>query len=525
MSIIIPRKLVEFVLLGPTHDRRQLQDSPILGDVWLEFAARPDKPIELLIAPDKEQPAGLVADRIDELVSRGDEEHGADVAPLHGIVAARLKFRELLSIVVPMTGWWQSTRVKDQLRVYTGGADGPLVRSELPSDMEVEGAERLDRLAAAILVLAQKWTPEYDERLAEELLPALDRFLALAGLILVAGVNRPEPAADGAANVPLTLAQALAGVKAQDIVALIVDLLDEIQKRGDIPKLVWQISLNRTATPALERSVPAVKADAARRLFGVDCGEIAWAVIDSGIQGDHPAFRDAAGDMRVKQAFDFSGIRKIVSLDNRKDNAARKERLKELLHGGLVKPPSEAEAIALLEELANDARSQRPINWELVRPFVEIRRETPPISDHGTHVAGIIGASRESAEAAGDGSGDAVDGMCPDMKLYDFRVLAPGIRETEFAIIAALQYIRYLNARTDYTTIHGANLSLSIPHDVRNYACGRTPICMECERTVESGVVVVAAAGNFGFQSYQTATGRTRGTPRSASPTRGTPTA
>ena len=37
--------------------------------------------------------------------------------------------------------------------------------------------------------------------------------------------------------------------------------------------------------------------------------------------------------------------------------------------------------------------------------------------------------------------------MCPDIALYDFRVLAPESEDTEFAIIAALQYIRHLNAR------------------------------------------------------------------------------
>ena len=36
------------------------------------------------------------------------------------------------------------------------------------------------------------------------------------------------------------------------------------------------------ALPALEKSVPAVKADAARELFKVKCNEITWAVIDSG---------------------------------------------------------------------------------------------------------------------------------------------------------------------------------------------------------------------------------------------------
>ena len=63
--------------------------------------------------------------------------------------------------------------------------------------------------------------------------------------------------------------------------------------------------------------------------------------------------------------------------------------------------------------------------------------------------------------------------MCPDIRLYDFRVLAKTLDDTEFAIIAALQYIRYVNERHRYMTIHGANLSLSIPHNVRNYACGR----------------------------------------------------
>ena len=35
----IPSALVDLVLLGPMDDRRQLQDSPILGDVWLAYAA------------------------------------------------------------------------------------------------------------------------------------------------------------------------------------------------------------------------------------------------------------------------------------------------------------------------------------------------------------------------------------------------------------------------------------------------------------------------------------------------------
>jgi len=56
-----------------------------------------------------------------------------------------------------------------------------------------------------------------------------------------------------------------------------------------------------------------------------------------------------------------------------------------------------------------------------------------------------------------------------------------------------------LNAHRELMTIHGANLSMAVTHDVANYACGRTPICEECERVVANGVVVVAAAGNRGF--------------------------
>ena len=68
-------------------------------------------------------------------------------------------------------------------------------------------------------------------------------------------------------------------------------------------------------------------------------------------------------------------------------------------------------------------------------------------------------------------------------------------------MIAALQFIRYTNEQAGFLLINGVNLSLSIPHDVRNYACGGTPICAESERLIDNGVVVVAAAGNLGYQN------------------------
>jgi len=63
MALAIPRPLVEFILLGPEDDRRQLQDSPILGDFWLEFARNPAAALELLITPFREHAAGTACYR------------------------------------------------------------------------------------------------------------------------------------------------------------------------------------------------------------------------------------------------------------------------------------------------------------------------------------------------------------------------------------------------------------------------------------------------------------------------------
>lgn len=498
---------MEFVLLGPLHDRRQLQDSPILGDVWLAFAHAPERAHELLVVPHREVPASAVAITIDERVARSPFEEDADIAPLHGVVAARLHLLEVLTVVVPMTVWWRSERIQRQLQAYLEH-EHKHARSEQPSDTDRTHASRLNRIASAIKTLAQDWTTGFEGALDEDLFPALDRFLALAGLLLWAGgANTRRPLVERDRT-----GRELRDVKAQEIVSIVVDLLHDLLYRSEQP-LVWQLSLNRRALPAMNRSVPSVKADAARRLFGVNCSEIAWAVIDSGIQGDHPAFLDAGGSAsRVRASFDFSQIRSIVSLGNLRASSARDTRVNQLLQSGLLNPPSHAEAIRLLAALANNVRERRPTDWELVRPLVEIAPATRPQGgDHGTHVAGIIGASAGTAPETGGSEHGSTDGMCPDIQLYDFRVLGPAVRETEFAIIAALQFIRHLNGRTDHTTVHGANLSLSIPHDVRNYACGRTPICLECERLVESGVMVVAAAGNLGYQSFETRDGSYEG--------------
>src|SRR5687768_11789183 len=116
------RALVELLLLGPSSDKRQLQDSPVLGDVWIAFAEAPASAIDLLITPYQGRPAGPLAATIVKRLAkvRGTAHSGEEalVASLQGLVAARLFFDELLRVVVPMTSWWKDPKIQDQLKTY-----------------------------------------------------------------------------------------------------------------------------------------------------------------------------------------------------------------------------------------------------------------------------------------------------------------------------------------------------------------------------------------------------------------------
>lgn len=507
MPIPIPRSFVELIILGPISDRRLLQDSPILGDVWIAFAAEPEAPQELLITPYKENSAVAVAVQIDSLVERDRRTHPrdrtdlAEIAPLQGIIAACLGFEEMIRVVIPMTSWWKTRFTSDEMR-------------------NLLGSNAIDFLTERVWIASQmlnEFNAARQIRFDNRPLSALDRFIVLSALILwgsTASLSQPMPDPDESL-ISGAIAENI-GKIATGMATLLEQLRDPIERPKAVgTPLVYQISLNRPVSMALDRSVGAVKADAAKNLFKVDCSKIAWAVLDSGIQGDHAAFHDKNKASRVKASFDFSRYRRIVSLDNQRifggegNATVQRLRLNDLLgRSDLKNPPNRYEAKRMLRQLSVDLIAKRPVDFRLVRPFIDIKSETPPVNNHGTHVAGIIGANGDAYDTIhGNDPGTSPNGMCPDIAIYDFRVISNNLKDTEFNVIAALQFIRYLNERGGYVTIHGANLSLSIPHDVRNYACGRTPICVEAERLVESGVVVVAAAGNLGYQSFTTREG------------------
>jgi subtilisin family serine protease len=301
--------------------------------------------------------------------------------------------------------------------------------------------------------------------------------------------------------------------------------------------VIFHVTMNRTAQTAVAGSVPSIKADAARSLFKISCAQVAWAILDSGIDHDHQAFQDhalirkrlerlakregsrpatGAGAAkavepmldyyphRIRATFDFSRIRAILGVETDKQ-------IKDLcVEFEPDRKIAAADIKVLLEAVRDDKRKRRPLDWRKIQPLIELDsgqraegkpRLAKPTNPHGTHVAGILAADwREE-----DRITEKLTGVCPDIMLYDCRVLGSTRGDSEFAVSAALQFLRFFNEQSGHPRVNGVNMSLAIHHNVRNYACGSTPVCLETEALAANGVVVVAAAGNFGFQQYQLA--------------------
>lgn len=487
--------IVTRILYGAPDGMRFTQDSPVLREVWLGFVGRPRDPMDLLIVPWEDCHALDLADTIHnrlvefrETASNPEKRVDADIADLPGVVAARLYFDEACALLLPQTKWWEWSNL---------GAFVALA-PEVQRFRVRNWAEALRDAPDIGLTIDLAEVDDADgQTRPSSFVPIEDpdcRIVVLAGLI-ASGQTQIErfDAID-----PDAVAQSWLDL---------VGLRDRFDR--DPTSLIFTISANRVAGTTVADSVPTTKADAAYRLFDLDCSKIGWAVIDSGIDATHEAFRDASlddtdrNDCRVVQSYNFACFRDIRSRDRLLNPNRRTDLAKSLADPaeGAVGELDVATAEAILAGLAEDIEQKRPTDFAKIERLLRIRRDARPENPHGTHVAGILGGASWSYR------GRPHQGMCPDIRLYDFRVLSGTLKETEFAVIGALRLINHINRTNNFIRIHGANLSLALQHDVMNYACGRTPVCVECETLVKNGVVVVAAAGNQGYHEFLTRNG------------------
>ncbi|HYC62724.1 MAG TPA: S8 family peptidase [Thermoanaerobaculia bacterium] len=504
--VYLDRWLIDQLMFGSGRVRRFTQDSPVLPDVWLEYAIDPNNfpqrltrrtsetdprpAVNLLLSPYREARIGEVQQILREHVAitraKGSWNIAHDpnarlrIVYNQSTIAATLYFEDLVRAVIPMTQWWKKLADKFELD-------------------NLQKAEVRANLAKAVV------DPEHTTSNAglPKVPPDVLWLIRVVGAIALVHRGKTLP--------PVFLDKERGPARAGEedwrvLVDEVGELMSGVHER-DVPPLIHSIALNRVATPTIAGSRKAVKADAAERVFGISCKEITWAIIDSGVDAAHPAFRidkpkkksGAAGsqpaesdvpfasyDSRVRQTYDFAKIQQLLDPD---------ENIDSLVEGKSV---TGAELKKHTDRLSDALSTGMSIDWGIIAPLLKIPHDAtykPPKFDHGTHVAGILGGNWKSDDEEGN-----INGVCPDINLYDLRILDDDGRGDEFTVMAALQFVRWLNSTNDYMAVHGVNMSLSIPHDVANYACGRTPVCEEAERVVSSGVVVVVAAGNQGYR-------------------------
>jgi hypothetical protein len=487
------------------QERRFTQDFPILPDVWIEYGkkdwlderrTRPRARRELLLSPHNEFDAPTAARTLRERLAADPK---APPEPVHpddrrrilyneSVVLAALTFDELLRGALPLTDWWK--RSVGRVNVFKEGGPPPTLdvlralgrqlrdyKPGHPTDLGTD-ARLLHKLIRVVSCIeADRLDEPMDEKMR------LDSDLSDREIDIFATLFE---------NVPLP-------------------------DTGTGPGLLWGISVNREAATSIWRSRLTIKADAAERVFNARTRGIRWAVLDTGIDARHPAFRrrnadgtfpqvsneEAAARSRIVKTYDFLRIKDLLD-----------PTVEIRVEGTQASQFAANKLEEMRSDLTRSLQRGRAIDWDLLEPFLRVPHTAyrPPRADsHGTHVAGILAS--DWPEAAATPLQRELIGVCPDLELYDLRVLPdePNKKADEFTIIAALQFVRHLNAHKDLMVVHGVNLSLSVPHDVANYACGRTPVCEECERVVASGVVVVTAAGNRGFNKLREASAGAQG--------------
>ncbi len=256
-----------------------------------------------------------------------------------------------------------------------------------------------------------------------------------------------------------------ARLTAPQILQLAATTRAQVRQTGRSSAPMFQIWHDNEILTTLTRSLVTIKADAAQRTF-LALGEgIIWAVLDSGIDATHPHFSE------------FDNL--------------------------LVSSP--------LAHTDFTPGANSPLT---------------DVPGHGTHVAGIIAGQWHAEVPTGESvvgretrNGDTPDpdlhletlirisGVAPRCRLLSLKVVGPTGSGKVSGVLRAIEQLQQWNQYGKRLLVHGANISLGYDFDARWFACGQSPLCVEVNRLVRSGVSVVVSAGNGGYASFVLSSG------------------
>lgn len=226
----------------------------------------------------------------------------------------------------------------------------------------------------------------------------------------------------------------------------------------------------------LTKSASTIKATAARKAFDASGRGIVWAVVDSGIDGQHIHFEKHKNLSALPP-----GVAHRDFVDDPDDRHSPARALSDGFgHGTHVAGILAGE----LSSTPNGKESSDPKKKTHSRP--RAFAVTYERSDNESRIA----VRRQI---------DDVAGIAPECKLLSLRVADDNGGGVVSAIIEALQYVNEINGFGRNIRVHGVNISLGYEFEPEWFACGQSPLCVEVNRLVASGVVVVIAAGNSGY--------------------------
>jgi serine protease AprX len=275
----------------------------------------------------------------------------------------------------------------------------------------------------------------------------------------------------------------------QETIERLVDLRLELNEgETDGSKsiaLIHRIWLDHSLETFVYKSAQTIKADAALSAFDCKGHGIVWAVADTGVDAEHPHFQ-THGTLRLPAGIRHRDFTILNASASNLDEAEASAMTDQAGHGSHV-----AGIIAGETSVRSDAPSSIPP--ELSPQSIVVERDERLSS---TQVA------------SNDITVNRIRGVAPLCKILSLKVLDARRRGNVSDLLAAIGYIQEVNDHGRRIRIHGLNLSVGYPFDPQWFAPGHSALCVEVNRLVKSGVIVVAAAGNGGYGRVTTYTAR-----------------